>query len=109
MRRICELGSCRLIFQWKFINTSLVLITVLYIFFFQNKIQDELIAREIVINDAEPAIRCKLTKRQTQEEVILLPMKTLDLLIICLSVFLEIFAMFWSFLLLCRFRKLQVL
>lgn len=35
----------------------------------QPKIQDELIAREIVINDAEPSIRYKLTKRQTQEEV----------------------------------------
>ncbi|GAB4831735.1 hypothetical protein Ancab_005747 [Ancistrocladus abbreviatus] len=36
----------------------------------QPKIQDELmIAREIVINDAEPAIRYKLTKRQTQEEI----------------------------------------
>lgn len=34
------------------------------------KIQDELIiAKEIVINDAEPAIRYKLTKRQTQEEI----------------------------------------
>ncbi|KAL9253392.1 RIK-like protein [Drosera capensis] len=36
----------------------------------QSKIQDELIiAREIVINDAETAIRYKLTKRQTQEEI----------------------------------------
>lgn len=35
----------------------------------QPKIQDELIAREIVINDAEPTARYKLTKRQTQEEV----------------------------------------
>ncbi|CAN6470807.1 unnamed protein product [Victoria cruziana] len=35
----------------------------------QPKIQDELIAREIVINDAESAIRYKLTKRQTQEEI----------------------------------------
>ncbi|XP_072990714.1 protein RIK isoform X1 [Typha latifolia] len=35
----------------------------------QPKIQDELIAREIVINDAEPTIRYKLTKRQTQEEI----------------------------------------
>ncbi|KAJ3702786.1 hypothetical protein LUZ61_006491 [Rhynchospora tenuis] len=35
----------------------------------QPKIQDELIAREIVINDAEPSVRCKLTKRQTQEEI----------------------------------------
>ncbi|KAI3987983.1 hypothetical protein MKX01_017911 [Papaver californicum] len=33
------------------------------------KIQDELIAREIVINDAEPTVRYKLTKRQTQEEI----------------------------------------
>ncbi|KAG6502461.1 hypothetical protein ZIOFF_034734 [Zingiber officinale] len=33
------------------------------------KIQDEVIAREIVINDAEPTIRYKLTKRQTQEEI----------------------------------------
>ncbi|XP_020554822.1 protein RIK isoform X3 [Sesamum indicum] len=33
------------------------------------KIQDELIAREIVINDADSAIRYKLTKRQTQEEI----------------------------------------
>ncbi|KAM7520658.1 hypothetical protein LguiB_019620 [Lonicera macranthoides] len=35
----------------------------------QPKIQEELIAREIVINDAESAIRYKLTKRQTQEEI----------------------------------------
>ncbi|XP_074572580.1 protein RIK-like isoform X2 [Curcuma longa] len=35
----------------------------------QPKIQDEVIAREIVINDAEPTIRYKLTKRQTQEEI----------------------------------------
>ncbi|KAH6791955.1 hypothetical protein C2S52_002432 [Perilla frutescens var. hirtella] len=35
----------------------------------QPKIQDELIAREIVINDADAAIRYKLTKRQTQEEI----------------------------------------
>ncbi|XP_042498263.1 protein RIK isoform X2 [Macadamia integrifolia] len=35
----------------------------------QPKIQDELIAREIVINDAETSVRCKLTKRQTQEEI----------------------------------------
>lgn len=36
----------------------------------QPKIQEELmIAREIVINDADPAIRYKLTKRQTQEEI----------------------------------------
>ncbi|KAF8408207.1 hypothetical protein HHK36_007351 [Tetracentron sinense] len=35
----------------------------------QPKIQDELIAREIVINDAESTIRYKLTKRQTQEEI----------------------------------------
>ncbi|PKA49739.1 Protein RIK [Apostasia shenzhenica] len=35
----------------------------------QTKAQDELIAREIVINDAEPTIRYKLTKRQTQEEI----------------------------------------
>ncbi|XP_027187677.1 protein RIK isoform X2 [Cicer arietinum] len=36
----------------------------------QQKIQDELvIAREIVINDAESSIRYKLTKRQTQEEI----------------------------------------
>eukprot|EP00249_Psilotum_nudum_P024508 c29206_g1_i1 orf=299-1141(+) len=33
------------------------------------KIQDEVIAREIVINDAEPGVRYKLTKRQTQEEI----------------------------------------
>ncbi|KAG2715521.1 hypothetical protein I3843_03G084800 [Carya illinoinensis] len=33
------------------------------------KIQDELIAREIVINDAESSVRYKLTKRQTQEEI----------------------------------------
>ncbi|VFQ69317.1 unnamed protein product [Cuscuta campestris] len=33
------------------------------------KIQDELIAREIVINDADSAVRYKLTKRQTQEEI----------------------------------------
>jgi hypothetical protein len=36
----------------------------------QPKVQDELIiAREIVINDAESSVRYKLTKRQTQEEV----------------------------------------
>ncbi|KAK1273390.1 hypothetical protein QJS04_geneDACA008006 [Acorus gramineus] len=35
----------------------------------QPKIQDELIAREIVINDAEATVRYKLTKRQTQEEI----------------------------------------
>lgn len=35
----------------------------------QPKIHDELIAREIVINDADAAIRYKLTKRQTQEEI----------------------------------------
>lgn len=35
--------------------------------------QDELIiAREIVINDAESSVRYKLTKRQTQEEVSLI-------------------------------------
>ncbi|XP_051120057.1 protein RIK isoform X2 [Andrographis paniculata] len=35
----------------------------------QPKIQDEVIAREIVINDADSTIRYKLTKRQTQEEI----------------------------------------
>ncbi|KAF6165049.1 hypothetical protein GIB67_000633 [Kingdonia uniflora] len=35
----------------------------------QPKIQNELIAREIVINDAESSVRYKLTKRQTQEEI----------------------------------------
>lgn len=35
----------------------------------QPKIQDELIAREIVINDADSTVRYKLTKRQTQEEI----------------------------------------
>lgn len=36
----------------------------------QQKIQEELIiAREIVINDAESSVRYKLTKRQTQEEI----------------------------------------
>ncbi|KAL5741393.1 hypothetical protein ACOSP7_028125 [Xanthoceras sorbifolium] len=36
----------------------------------QPKIQDELvIAREIIINDAESSLRYKLTKRQTQEEI----------------------------------------
>ncbi|GAU22547.1 hypothetical protein TSUD_296670 [Trifolium subterraneum] len=36
----------------------------------EQKIQDELvIAREIVINDAESSIHYKLTKRQTQEEI----------------------------------------
>ncbi|KAM0937897.1 putative KH domain containing protein RIK/BLOM7 [Dioscorea sansibarensis] len=34
-----------------------------------SQIQDELIAREIVINDADPSVRYKLTKRQTQEEI----------------------------------------
>ncbi|KAF5457652.1 hypothetical protein F2P56_021738 [Juglans regia] len=33
------------------------------------KIQDELIAREIVINNAESSVRYKLTKCQTQEEI----------------------------------------
>ncbi|KMZ59394.1 Protein RIK [Zostera marina] len=33
------------------------------------KSQHELIAREIVINDAEPTVRYRLTKRQTQEEI----------------------------------------
>ncbi|KAK1295707.1 Protein RIK [Acorus calamus] len=36
---------------------------------FPPKIQDELIAREIVINDAEATVRYKLTRRQTQEEI----------------------------------------
>ncbi|KQK22907.1 hypothetical protein BRADI_1g70000v3 [Brachypodium distachyon] len=35
----------------------------------QAKIPDELIAREIVINDADPSVRYKLTKRQTQDEI----------------------------------------
>ncbi|KAF1863024.1 hypothetical protein Lal_00018869 [Lupinus albus] len=36
----------------------------------QQRIQEELIiAREIVINDAESSVRYKLTKRQTQEEI----------------------------------------
>ncbi|KAL6553053.1 hypothetical protein OROGR_006895 [Orobanche gracilis] len=35
----------------------------------QPKIQDELIARKIVINDADSAVRYKLTRRQTQEEI----------------------------------------
>ncbi|CAL4929789.1 unnamed protein product [Urochloa decumbens] len=35
----------------------------------QAKIPDEVIAREIVINDADPSVRYKLTKRQTQEEI----------------------------------------
>ncbi|XP_030482499.2 protein RIK isoform X1 [Cannabis sativa] len=35
----------------------------------QPKVQDELIAREIVINEAESTVRYKLTKRQTQEEI----------------------------------------
>ncbi|XP_073060398.1 protein RIK-like isoform X2 [Primulina eburnea] len=35
----------------------------------QSRIQDELISREIMINDADSAIRYKLTKRQTQEEI----------------------------------------
>jgi hypothetical protein len=35
----------------------------------QAKIPDELIAREVVINDADPSVRYKLTKRQTQDEV----------------------------------------
>ncbi|KAI3813256.1 hypothetical protein L1987_17976 [Smallanthus sonchifolius] len=35
----------------------------------QPKIQEELIAREIVINDAESSVRYRLTKRQTQEEI----------------------------------------
>ncbi|XP_039069314.1 protein RIK-like isoform X2 [Hibiscus syriacus] len=38
----------------------------------QTKIQDELvIAREIVINDAESSVRYKLTKRQAQEEFVI--------------------------------------
>ncbi|XP_071703750.1 protein RIK-like isoform X2 [Rutidosis leptorrhynchoides] len=35
----------------------------------QPKIQEELIAREIVINDAESSVRYKLTKRLTQEDI----------------------------------------
>ncbi|XP_073148754.1 protein RIK isoform X2 [Henckelia pumila] len=35
----------------------------------QSRIQDELISREIIINDADSAVRYKLTKRQTQEEI----------------------------------------
>nr|AGT17016.1 hypothetical protein SHCRBa_059_B13_F_20 [Saccharum hybrid cultivar R570] len=35
----------------------------------QAKIPDEVIAREIVINDADSSVRYKLTKRQTQEEI----------------------------------------
>ncbi|CAN6313604.1 unnamed protein product [Urochloa humidicola] len=35
----------------------------------QAKLPDEVIAREIVINDADPSVRYKLTKRQTQEEI----------------------------------------
>ncbi|KAK3150865.1 hypothetical protein QOZ80_3AG0238760 [Eleusine coracana subsp. coracana] len=35
----------------------------------QAKLPDEAIAREIVINDAGPSVRYKLTKRQTQEEI----------------------------------------
>ncbi|GKB96685.1 protein RIK isoform X1 [Tanacetum coccineum] len=35
----------------------------------QPKIQEELIAREIVINDAESSVRYRLTKRQTQDEI----------------------------------------
>lgn len=48
-----------------------VLVCVLkYFSCVQPKVQDELIiAREIVINDAESSVRYKLTKRQTQEEV----------------------------------------
>ncbi|CAI9109834.1 OLC1v1009745C1 [Oldenlandia corymbosa var. corymbosa] len=34
-----------------------------------NPIQDEVIAREIVINDADSNVRYKLTKRHTQEEI----------------------------------------
>jgi hypothetical protein len=42
------------------------------------KIHDEVIAREIIINDADPGVRYKLTKRQTQEEVrVLLPWEEL--------------------------------
>ncbi|KAF7050023.1 hypothetical protein CFC21_058444 [Triticum aestivum] len=35
----------------------------------QVKLPDELIAREVVINDADPSVRYKLTKRQTQDEI----------------------------------------
>ncbi|XP_073057826.1 protein RIK isoform X1 [Primulina eburnea] len=35
----------------------------------QSRIQDELISKEIIINDADSAVRYKLTKRQTQEEI----------------------------------------
>ncbi|KAL6649479.1 hypothetical protein ACP70R_013703 [Stipagrostis hirtigluma subsp. patula] len=35
----------------------------------QVKMPDEVIAREVVINDADPSVRYKLTKRQTQEEI----------------------------------------
>ncbi|KAG0618620.1 hypothetical protein M758_4G078800 [Ceratodon purpureus] len=34
-----------------------------------SKVHDEVISREIVINDADPGVRYKLTKRQTQEEI----------------------------------------
>ncbi|XP_076939642.1 protein RIK-like isoform X1 [Bidens hawaiensis] len=33
------------------------------------KIQEDLIAREIVINDAESYVRYRITKRQTQDEI----------------------------------------
>jgi hypothetical protein len=42
---------------------------LVWLFYYQAKIPDEVIAREIVINDADPSVRYKLTKRQTQEEV----------------------------------------
>lgn len=42
-----------------------------------NKVHDEVISREIVINDADPGVRYKLTKRQTQEEVRFRPLSVL--------------------------------
>jgi hypothetical protein len=49
------------------INVKMSLLV--WLFYYQAKIPDEVIAREIVINDADPSVRYKLTKRQTQEEV----------------------------------------
>ena len=52
--------------QWLFI---FIFYIYFILFLHQPKIQDELIAREIIINDAESTVRYKLTKRQMQEEV----------------------------------------
>lgn len=62
-------ASCCLIFEY-LISMVVLCDHFFFLMLIQPKIQDELIiAREIVINDAESSVRFKLTKRQTQEEV----------------------------------------